>query len=379
MHDIFVPALGHAMEDCVVVEWLKQPGDQVVSGEDVVEIETDKSAVEVASEYAGTLGRHRYQAGDRVPVGKVLAYVLAPGETEPDDVDPAAVVPPAALEAGPTPEPTASGAGPTPQPPASGVGSTPVTTAADGSTPAPTAVSADGYRHRMSPRQRRLAREAAETATADRGRAATAAAVTKSWQSIPQFSVARDIRGEAVLDAVRAAREAGTAATVTDVLLVAFARALTAVGVDTDPSIGVAVATTNGVAIPVVPRPDSSTLDIVTGLRAAAAERARGGRSIGDDAIPVTATVSNLGAGGVRSFTGVVPLGQTLLLTVGSIRSAAIVEDGRVIASKIMTVTLNVDHRAYDGTHAAAILEALARELESAPAHSVGKGDQSGA
>jgi pyruvate/2-oxoglutarate dehydrogenase complex dihydrolipoamide acyltransferase (E2) component len=44
-----------------------------------------------------------------------------------------------------------------------------------------------------------------------------------------------------------------------------------------------------------------------------------------------------------------------------------------------MTVTLNVDHRAYDGTHAAAILEALARELERAPAHSVGKGDQSGA
>jgi pyruvate dehydrogenase E2 component (dihydrolipoamide acetyltransferase) len=356
VHDIFVPALGHAMEDCVVVEWLKQPGDHVASGEDVVSIETDKSAVELVSEAEGVLGRHRYAPGDRVPVGKVLAYVLADGETEPGDdggrSDPDQTVPDR-----PVPE-----------------------------EPQAATQTSGGDRQRMSPRQRRLARQAGPAAggTEDQApspaddRAATAAAVTKAWQSIPQFSVCRDIRAEGVRATVAAARAGGAPATVTDVLLIAFARALRATGVENDPSLGLAVATATGVAIPVVPRPASATIETVAQHRAAAVDRARRARAVPDDATAVTATVSNLGDGGVRSFTGIVPVGQTMLLTAGGIRPAACVENGSVVAGEVITMTLNLDHRAYDGTHGAAILEALAAEMQADTART-GKGNQTDA
>src|SRR5262249_52307119 len=81
--DIFVPALGHAMPEATLREWLVPPGTPVAAEEAVALIETDKAEVELTSPSAGTLGRHRYDAGATIPVGEVVAYVLADGEVEP--------------------------------------------------------------------------------------------------------------------------------------------------------------------------------------------------------------------------------------------------------------------------------------------------------
>jgi pyruvate/2-oxoglutarate dehydrogenase complex dihydrolipoamide acyltransferase (E2) component len=82
MEEIFVPALGMAMDSVVLLEWTKQPGDQVNAGEPIAVVETDKTTLDITSETSGTLGRHRYQANDEVPAGNTISVVLAPGEVE---------------------------------------------------------------------------------------------------------------------------------------------------------------------------------------------------------------------------------------------------------------------------------------------------------
>ena len=53
MEEIFVPASGMAMEEALLVEWLKEPGASVEAGECVALVETDKTTVETR----GTRGR----------------------------------------------------------------------------------------------------------------------------------------------------------------------------------------------------------------------------------------------------------------------------------------------------------------------------------
>ncbi len=82
MEEIFVPALGMAMENAILLEWNKQPGDQVNAGDSVAVIETDKTTLDLTAETSGILGKHRYQLNDEVPTGNTITVVLAPGEVE---------------------------------------------------------------------------------------------------------------------------------------------------------------------------------------------------------------------------------------------------------------------------------------------------------
>ena len=67
MEGIFIPASGMAAEDVLVSEWLKEPGDQVASGEPVAVVETDKATVELSGTTAGRLPRHLVEAGFASP------------------------------------------------------------------------------------------------------------------------------------------------------------------------------------------------------------------------------------------------------------------------------------------------------------------------
>lgn len=82
MEEIFVPALGMAMDNAVLLEWLKQPGDAINVGDAVAVIETDKTTMDIPAETAGVLGRHRYSVNDEVPAGNTITVVLSPGEVE---------------------------------------------------------------------------------------------------------------------------------------------------------------------------------------------------------------------------------------------------------------------------------------------------------
>jgi pyruvate dehydrogenase E2 component (dihydrolipoamide acetyltransferase) len=80
VEEIFVPALGMAMEEATMVEWLKQPGDTVSAGEAVAVVDTDKSTIEIEAETDGVLGPHLFEVGAAVPVGTPITHVLPVAE-----------------------------------------------------------------------------------------------------------------------------------------------------------------------------------------------------------------------------------------------------------------------------------------------------------
>ncbi len=79
--DVIMPALGMAQETGRLIQWLKSAGDSVTKGEPLMEIETDKTTVEIEAPATGTLANVTAQPGDEVPVGQRIAVILAPGET----------------------------------------------------------------------------------------------------------------------------------------------------------------------------------------------------------------------------------------------------------------------------------------------------------
>ena len=78
--DVILPALGMAQETGKVVQWLKAEGEQVTKGQPIVEVETDKATVELEAPADGVLTGLAATAGDDVPVGQVIAKILAPHE-----------------------------------------------------------------------------------------------------------------------------------------------------------------------------------------------------------------------------------------------------------------------------------------------------------
>jgi len=75
MLEIKVPPLGESIVEATISRWLKQEGDQVASGETLVELETDKVTVEVPALKAGVLVKRARAEGDVVAVNDVLGQL----------------------------------------------------------------------------------------------------------------------------------------------------------------------------------------------------------------------------------------------------------------------------------------------------------------
>ena len=105
-----MPDLAATEAQIKVVEWLVQVGDGVERGQPLVQVETDKAAMEVESIAAGVLAEIRAQPEEEVEVGAVIARIEVAGSA-PAAAPPAAPPPPAAAEPA-----AAAGAAPTPAP-----------------------------------------------------------------------------------------------------------------------------------------------------------------------------------------------------------------------------------------------------------------------
>jgi pyruvate dehydrogenase E2 component (dihydrolipoamide acetyltransferase) len=341
VEEIFVPALGMAMSEAVLLAWLKEPGDAVEAGEVIAEVETDKSVLEISASAAGRLGAHRVAAGESVAVGTTVTVVLAEGESEPAPSGPSA----AAGTAGPS---AAAGTG-APAAPVTAAGSPPAATAGAG----PSGDVPPGRApHRVSPRQRRLAalaEQAAPPAAAGSSpadpqdsswRGPIARQVSRSWSEIPHFAVAREIAADGVTDRLAGEMPAGgVRVSVTDLLVQALGRSLARYG---SSDVGLAVATRHGVLLPVLADVAGRKLSEIAALRHSAAERARNRRSTEEDSRTPLVTLSNLGPRG--------------LLTTGTLAQRPVVKDGRLSVAWRLTAILNVDHRVWDGLDAAELL-----------------------
>ena len=73
--EIRMPDMATTDSAIKILRWLAEPGQPVKRGQVLMEIETDKSTMEVESVAAGTLKEHRAQAGESVFAGQVIAIV----------------------------------------------------------------------------------------------------------------------------------------------------------------------------------------------------------------------------------------------------------------------------------------------------------------
>src|SRR5437867_11716036 len=99
---VVMPKLSEQMESGKIIKWLKTEGDRVQSGDILAEVETDKADVEMEAFGGGVLRKILVSAGDKAPVGSLIAVIAE----ENDDIN--AVV---AQAGGGAPAPAAASAG----------------------------------------------------------------------------------------------------------------------------------------------------------------------------------------------------------------------------------------------------------------------------
>jgi pyruvate dehydrogenase E2 component (dihydrolipoamide acetyltransferase) len=375
---IVMPALEMAQETGKIISWLKKEGEPISKGDPIAEIETDKVVMEVEATADGVLAGLTASAGDVVQVGKIIAWIVAPGE-QPPAVEESAL--PAAR--------TMTGA----PPPAS----TP---------PAAPSASVPKVEAKVSPKARRMAQElgvdlnnvigtgpggvisgedvqraagAKQAEPAPSGPPALssiarlmAERTTQSWTTAPHFFLVREIDASGLI----AAREKhGKAVTHTDLLVALVARTLvkhpkmnaswtgSAIQFNPNVNISIAIAVKDGVVGAVIQNAEKAKLTDISAKRQDLAERARAGRLHPPDVTGGTFTISNLGMFGVDAFSAIITPPQASVLAVGRIADRVVPLNGLIGIRPILTMTLSSDHRVVDGAQAAAFLKDVAEAL----------------
>jgi pyruvate dehydrogenase E2 component (dihydrolipoamide acetyltransferase) len=75
IHPVKLPQLTETMEEASITKWYKAPGDRVEKKENLYQVETDKSTMDVESVDAGFLCAIRAPEGQTVPVGQEIATI----------------------------------------------------------------------------------------------------------------------------------------------------------------------------------------------------------------------------------------------------------------------------------------------------------------
>ncbi|MHC4237611.1 MAG: 2-oxo acid dehydrogenase subunit E2, partial [Planctomycetota bacterium] len=127
-------------------------------------------------------------------------------------------------------------------------------------------------------------------------------------------------------------------------------------------NIGIAVGIDDGLTVPVVLGADQMTLENLAARSREVVESARNGKleGMGQGVF----TISNLGMFGVEEFSAIINPPESAILAVGAIREGVAVENEAIRPTRLMTVTVSVDHRVVDGVVAAQFLKTLKELLE---------------
>ncbi|MGH7117722.1 MAG: dihydrolipoamide acetyltransferase family protein [Acetobacteraceae bacterium] len=401
--NIIMPQLGETVTEGRITAWFKRIGERVEPGDNLFELETDKAAMEVPATTAGRLTEIRIQAGDTASVGAVVAVIAdGPARTAPALLE--------ALREVATPE---RNYGPAKR--ADGVAVTPLARrlAAEAGIDL-AAIKGQGTHGRITRRdveahiQRReppapdwpaiesvLAADRSLAAYRDRPhqeiplermRRTIARRTLDAARTIPHFHLTGDVDMDDLLALRRQANKAltqhggGTPSeqiSINDLVLKAFALALQAVPdanvVWADDrilrfrhsDIAIAVAAEDGLTTPVLRDVETKSILVIANEARLLAEQARAHRLEPQQCQGGQATVTNLGAHGVREFSAIINPPQSTILAVGAVERRPVETDtGGVAFASRMTVTLGCDHRVIDGMVGAALLAAFRRIIE---------------
>ncbi|MEM2970177.1 MAG: biotin/lipoyl-containing protein, partial [Candidatus Bathyarchaeia archaeon] len=83
--EVIMPKMGQTMEKGRIIRWLKKEGEVVQRGEPLLEIETDKTTIEVEARGAGILRKIVAQEGEEAPIGKIIGYIAREDEPLPEE------------------------------------------------------------------------------------------------------------------------------------------------------------------------------------------------------------------------------------------------------------------------------------------------------
>jgi 2-oxoglutarate dehydrogenase E2 component (dihydrolipoamide succinyltransferase) len=406
MSAIKVPPLGESIVEATVSRWTKQPGDAVAAGETLVELETDKVTVEVPALRAGVMGPHAKAEGDVVKVDEVLGEldesatpVAAPSAAAQAPAKLTAAAAAAALAAAPPLEPAPSPvrASPSAQRVAAAQGVDLSTVAGSGRggviskpdvldhvakakapPPAPpaapppvaTPVATNGTREtreKMTTRRKRIAENLLQA------QHATAHLTTFNEIDMTAVTALRDRLRE------RVEKEQGVRLTFMPFFVKAAVLALQKYPVvnaqiDGDAivykhyvNMGIAVASEQGLVVPVVRDADTKGVIQVSRDISALAGRAREGKLALDDLTGGTFTITNGGVFGSLVSTPILNYPQVGILGLHKIQERPIAERGQVVIRPMMYVALSYDHRIVDGQQAVLFLVRI-KELMEDPA-----------
>lgn len=390
--------------DGLLINWLKDIGDQVNADDIIAEFEADKATVEVEAGSAGELLELRAEPGDEVGEGAVIAVIGAPGE-----------------DAAPAEQPaTAASAQPESAPPPKATNGSAMTAdgrikasplakriAADkgidlsrvsGSGPGGRIVKADLENWSAPPRLPdqpaapppaggqatwgKLPDADIEVIPLSRMRRAIADGTVKSKSNTPHFYVTIEADVEPLLalrksiNAALAAR--GIKVSVNDMLIKALALSLLEFpNLNTHfygdrfvrhlrVNIGVAVSLPeNGLVNVVCHDADKRSLSELAVANKAMYERARAGKIKPDDIRGATFTISNMGPYNIKDFSAIIATPEAGILAVSSAQRVPVVrDDGSLGVGMRMHMTLSVDHRVSNGAEGAAFLNHLRGLIE---------------
>src|SRR3984957_2631060 len=410
--DILMPQLGETVAEGKITVWYKSVGDAVAAGDNLFEIETDKTSMEVPATTAGVLAEIRVAAGATVPVGSVVAVItdqrvapeIASESASASAASGAAKRPFDAFESVRTPErnfgpATRNGIAVTPWARRLAAETGVELTAIAGSGPAGRIVGQDvrDAARQVTAVQIPVLKAAAAPAAGDikalyadvpfveipldNMRRTIALRLLEAKQRIPHFYLTMDValgqllalRGE-----INARSGDGLILSISDFVIKAMALALQQVP-DANAvwahecilrfehsDVAVAVALPGGLLTPVIRNAEAKSLRTISSELKALAERARGKGLQPADYRGGSMTISNLGMYGVRAFSAIINPSQSAILAVGAAERRAVeAADGSVRFESVMTVTLSCDHRVIDGVLGAQLLSAFKTAMEA--------------
>ena len=413
-----LPDLGEGIHEGEVLAVLVSVGDKVKEGDPILEVETDKAAVEIPSPYTGTVSEIMVKPGDTVKVGDIL-ITFGDGEVIKEEKkkaeEPSVKKAEKKEEKEGEKEPPRKAAGPVPASPATrrlarelGVDLQEVPPTGPGGL-----VTAEDVRAFAEKGEKKEAAAEArevkvETPSAEvkipalpdfskwgpvervplrSVRKATAKQMTIAWSQIPHVHN-QDWVDTTKLEAFRKRHKAEIESKGGKLTLTVFALKAAATALKTYPNfnasidtasgdiiiknyfhLGVAVNTENGLIVPVIRDVDRKSItdlaielnDLVTRTRErkATLEEMQGG----------TFTITNVGPMGGGFFAPIINYPQVAILGMGTASMQPVVrEDGdnghKIVPRLMMPVVLCIDHRVLDGADAIRFLKVIIDALE---------------
>jgi pyruvate dehydrogenase E2 component (dihydrolipoamide acetyltransferase) len=358
-YEFKLPDLGEGLTEGEIARWLVAEGDEIAEDQPLVEIQTDKTTVEIPSPAAGKVASILVEEGATVPVGTVLVVI---GE---GDVNSA----PAPVTAAAAPAPVA------PRPADDRVRATPLVRRVAQELGVDLAsVTGTGPQGRITEEDVRNAGSGpAAPAEGERReqlrgvRKLIATHLATSHREVPAVTVVEECDFTA-LDAVRGKRSYLPyliAATVHGLRLVPELNAR----LDGDEivylerfDLGVAVQTDQGLVVPVIREADKLSLDDLEAESTRLADSCRAGTLKPEELRGSTFTVSSGGKLGGIFATPLVNYPEVGILGLHRIGERPVVRNGEIVAAKVGWLSCTFDHRVCDGVRASAfLLEVIAR------------------